>query len=98
MAEVLTIIFKIGMAVSIAVGLLAWFAMLLFALRMVHQARPGVGVWTSRTRWNPFNLLWMPSLLTDDGRSSRRKCLRAVTIFFASVGLGLIFGLIADWL
>ncbi|MBE0533614.1 MAG: hypothetical protein IH626_22550 [Rhodospirillales bacterium] len=97
MPEALTIIFKVGMTVAFGVGLIAWFAGLLFALRMVHQARPRVGVWTSQMRWNPFKLLWMPSPLTDDGRSSRRKCLRAETIFAASVGLGLVSGLIADW-
>ena len=95
MSEDLRVIVDVGMLTIVSIGILSWVAITIYALKTVRRARPGVAIWGRATLWNPFNLLLLPELLTDDGRSCRRKCFLAVAIFIGSIGVGFVMGSIA---
>ncbi len=92
MPESLRVIIDIVMLTVMSIGILSWVAITIYAVKTVRRARPGVAIWGRPTRWNPFNLLLLPGLLTDDGRSCRKKCFLAIAIFFGAVGAGAVMG------
>ena len=81
-----------GFVVAWLVGVLSWGAIVVYAFKTVRCARPGISIWGRATLWNPFNLLVLPHLLTQDGRLHRKKCFLALVVFVGSVGLGAIIG------
>lgn len=75
--------------VGFSIGLASWFAILIYGIKAVRRARPGVSIWGRETLWNPANILLRPALLTDDGRTYRHRCFISVIVFVISVGLPL---------
>jgi len=51
--------------------------------------KEGVKAFSINTLFNPLNLLLFPSLLNDEGRSYRRRCLVALILFFSLLLLAL---------
>lgn len=85
--EGLPVIIQFVLLTGSAIGLVSWLAAIIYAIKMVRRAQPGVGIWGRATLYNPYNLLLLPELLTDEGRVCRRKCFIAVLIFVSSIGL-----------
>jgi hypothetical protein len=67
-------------------ALIALLACLLYAIKAIRHARPGVNLWSRDTLWNPANVLLSSTMLTNEGLRYRRKCLKALCIFIACVG------------
>ena len=63
----------------------AWVCILVFGVKAVRNARPGVNLWGRETMWNPGNVLIFPGMLTDEGRRHRRKCFLAVLWFVVPI-------------
>ena len=95
MSEGFRIIINVGMLTMASTGILSWIAIIIYMLKTVRRARPGVAIWGRATLWNPFNLLLLPGLLTDDGRSCRRKCFLEIAIFIGSIAIGSVMGSIS---
>ena len=95
MPEGLGVVVDIGMFTVVGAAFISWVAISVYAIKTVRRALPGVAIWGRTTLWNPFNLLLMPGLLTEDGRSCRRKCFLATAIFFGSVAAMAAMSLIA---
>ena len=74
------------------IGVIAWFAILVFGFKAVRRTRAGVNRWGGETMGNPANVLFRPSLLTPEGLRYRRKCFFAVGTFITAVAVGLLFG------
>lgn len=70
---------------------LCWFAASYFMFRTVRLRKADVDPWRD-TLLNPFNLLFMPSKLTEAGRASRRRCFLSVLGFFIFWVLGALVG------
>jgi len=81
-------------SILFSIGVVSWFAMLIYSIKTVRRAQPGVNIWGNLgargIRWNPFNLLLRPHLLTDAGRACRKKCFIATAIFFGSIGTAFV--------
>jgi hypothetical protein len=43
-----------------------------WAWRMVKGRKPGVNLFDQKVGWNPFNICFRPSLLTEEGLRARR--------------------------
>ena len=74
-------------------GVLAWFAIVIHAIRVPFNAKPG-----SLSGWlkvNPLNVVFDSDKLTPKGLVMRKRLLISVTCFFACLALGALSGLIA---
>lgn len=69
---------------------IAWFSAIVFAVKAVRRAQPGIKLWGRETLWNPANALLNPQLLTAEGLAYRRKCLIATGVFVACVVVPLL--------
>ncbi|MEH6626056.1 MAG: hypothetical protein V7739_06425 [Motiliproteus sp.] len=89
-AEPLPFMVSVHYSVMFLTYLLSWIVIPLLALRVLyflvmmirHGRRQGVGMFSIKFLFNPINLLLFPSLLTDQGRSHRRRCLIAAFLYF----------------
>lgn len=88
----------LGFVVAWCTAVIAWFAAIVFAVKAVRRARPGVRLWGRETLWNPANALLNPQLLTPEGLACRRKCFIAIGVFVACVGIPLLVAAITGTL
>ena len=75
---------------GIALIALSWVGYFVFAFRMIKGRREGINPWGPKTAWNAFNLCFLPSLLTENGKKARQW------FFLSAIGFLLGFALI--WL
>ena len=73
--------------IGFCVGLASWFAILIYGIKAIRRTREGVSLWSRETLWNPVNVLLRPALLTQEGRTYRRRCFTAVIVFLMAIGL-----------
>jgi len=81
-------------AVVLVTAIGAWFGALSNLLKMARSRKPGVDAFDRRLLFNPFNAVFLPQYLTDDGLSARRRLLGYVVVFVLAIGVG--FGI--KWL
>lgn len=75
--------------------LLSWIVIPLLTIRVLYYfvmmvrygRRQGVGPFSAKFLFNPINLLIFASLLTDQGRTYRRRCLVAVILFACMISV-----------
>ena len=89
MTKVLAATALLGFIASWCTAAIAWFSAIVFAVKAVRRAQPGIKLWGRETLWNPANALLNPQLLTPEGLAYRRKCFIAILVFVASVGVPL---------
>lgn len=77
---------------------IAWFSAVVFAVKAVRRAQPGVRLWGREMLWNPANALLNPQLLTPEGLSYRRKCFIAIGVFVACAVVPLLMAAITGTL
>ena len=85
----------VALAALVAVlltALIAWLACVVYAIKAIRRARPGVNLWGRDTLWNPANVLLNSTMLTDEGLRYRRKSLKSLAIFIVCVGSILLLG------
>jgi len=76
-----------------------WFGYFYSAWRMIRGRKEGVGLFGRAVLWNPFNICFRPSLLTEAGLLARRWffiCLCGFPLCLLGV-LGLSFLLSHSW-
>ena len=76
-------------------ALTCWIASAYFMIRMAMSVRSDVELPRS-IRWNRFNVLLAPSLLTDIGRMYRRRHLQSLAAFILIILIGIVFGTAID--
>jgi len=82
-----------GLLVAVILyALYAWVHIVLSALPMIRGIRPGVAMWSWRTGFNPFNVLFLPSLLTEEGLRHRRDVGVYTLKFALPIGATLVIG------
>jgi hypothetical protein len=86
MSQVLSSAVLVGFVAAWLTALVACFASVVYGIKAIRRARPGVKLWGHDTLWNPANVLLSSNLLTADGLRYRRKCFMSVGIFVACVG------------
>jgi len=64
----------------------AFLACVVYGVKAVRRARPGISLWGRETLWSPANVLLSSNMLTDEGLRYRRKCFKSLGIFIACVG------------
>jgi hypothetical protein len=79
-------------------AVIALFAFVVYAVKAIRCARPGVNLWGRDTLWNPANVLLGTNLLTDEGQQYRRRCFKSLGIFTALVGGTLLVAAISGQL
>jgi hypothetical protein len=80
---------------AIVLGSLCWLGILIFGFQMILRRKEGVPLWSTRLLWNPFNVCFFPSLLTEDGQKARKRWFACVVGFFAClfvVGVYVLWG------
>lgn len=76
-----------------AVGALGfWVGYFYWAYRMIKGRKPGVSAFGQVVWWNPFNLCFRPSLLTEEGLRARRWFWICTVGFPACILVGLVVG------
>ena len=60
----------IGITLGAAMGF--WFGYFYWAYRMIKGRKEGVRACGRAVLWNPFNICFLPSLLTDEGLRARK--------------------------
>ena len=86
-ASILSTIVRVLLILSLGPFALGYFY---WAWRMIRGRKQGVTIVDLRFSYNPFNLAFRPSLLTDEGLRARRR------FFICSAGMPLaIVGLVA---
>jgi len=86
MSQVLAGTALAGFVAAWLTALIAWFAGIVYGIKAIRRARPGVKLWGRDTLWNPANVLLTSNMLTEEGMRYRRKCFMSVGIFVACVG------------
>ncbi len=69
--------------ICLAGALAFWVGYFYWVLRMFRGRRDGVRLFSREVLWNPFNICFRPSLLTEDGLRARKW------FFVCSVGFPL---------
>lgn len=80
--------------VALVAGFGAWFGMVTNLLKIGRSRKPGVSAFDSRLLFNPFNAVFVPKHLTDEGLAARDKLFRYGFIFALAIAGG--FGV--QWL
>src|SRR3972149_4888259 len=96
MSAALGVLLAVSAAAAWLLALAFWLATVIYGIKAIRRPRGGISLWGRATTWNRANGLLRPELLTDDGQRYRSRCLRAVLIFVASVGSGLVIGAVAE--
>ncbi|MEJ1973125.1 MAG: hypothetical protein WDM96_11900 [Lacunisphaera sp.] len=88
---------KQGILIVLVAGLVASFVGYFYwALQMVHGRQSDVSAFDRRVAFNPFNLCFRPSLLTEEGLRARKMLFRSCAgILLSFVALG-VFGFFAN--
>ena len=60
------------MLICFAAALGLWLGYFYWAYRMIKGRKDGVRVFGRAVLWNPFNICFRPSLLTEDGLRARK--------------------------
>jgi hypothetical protein len=92
MPSILSTIVIIAFGVLWTLAVASWVAVVVYGVKALREPRPGVRLCSRATLWNPANALIRAELLTEQGRRYRAKCLRALLLFGACVGGGLLIG------
>jgi hypothetical protein len=90
-----------ALAVFVAIWLTAVITLLtcvVYAVKAIRCARPGIWLWGRDTLWNPANVLLSSNMLTEKGLRYRRKCLISLGIFVVCVGGTLLLAAITGQL
>ena len=66
-------------------ALVSWIGYFYWARRMVQGRKDGVATFDRRLAYNPFNICFRPSLLTDSGLRARRWFLACCAGFPLSI-------------
>jgi len=98
MTKLLAATALLGFVAAWCTAVIAWFSAIVFAVKAVRRAQPGVRLWGQETLWNPANTLLNPQLLTPEGLAYRRKCFIAIGVFVACVGVPLLVAAITGTL
>ena len=80
------------LAICLLGALLFWLGYFYSAYRMIKGRKPGVSAFAGSVLWNPFNLCFRPSLLTDEGLRARRWFFICTVGFPACILAGLFVG------
>lgn len=85
MSQLISGVVLAGLVAVWLAALVAWFAGIVYGIKAIRRARPGVKLWGRDTLWNPANVLFSSNLLTVEGLRYRRKCFMSAGIFVACV-------------
>jgi hypothetical protein len=66
----------------------AWVGVVSNLLKIARSRKPGVAAFDHRLLFNPFNAVFLPQYLTDEGLSARRRLLVYALVFVLSIGAG----------
>jgi len=78
---------------SWALGVMSWFAIVAYSIRLPFHAKSGsLHGWL---RFNPFNVVFFKDKLTPKGLVLRKRLLMSVGCFVGFCGLGALSGLLA---
>jgi hypothetical protein len=80
----------VGFAAIWLVALIAWVAVVVYGIKAIRRARPGISLLGRGTLWNPANVLLSSNMLTAEGMRYRRKCFASACVFVACVGTTLL--------
>ena len=86
MSQVLAGTVLVGFVAICLTAFIAWVAVVVYGIKAIRRARPGVNLWSRDTLWNTANVLLSANMLTAEGLRYRRKCLMAACIFVACTG------------
>lgn len=94
MGENMELISKVFLTITFAVALciviVAWFRVIKYSFKAIRAVRPGVNLWSAKMMFNPFNVLFKPGLLTDEGLKHRREVGRNALWFIGPILLLLV--------
>jgi hypothetical protein len=79
---------------ALVVAIVAWGSMVYHMIRMAMCRKPDAQ-FRAFVAMNPFNVMFFPGDLTDQGRSHRRRFLQSIALFMACVAFGLAIGALA---
>lgn len=65
-----------------------------FSILMVLNFSKSESAFSTRTLWNPMNVIFSPELLSDKGRQFRKLTLRGLVFFVASMLMGGAMGVV----
>ncbi len=77
-----------------ATAFVVWCASVYYMFRVVTLRKPGTKVFWGDTRYNPFNVLFFSSKLTEAGLRARRRLFILASIFIGMVLMPVLFGAI----
>ncbi len=63
---------KLVMITSLSAALGFWIGYFYWAFRMIRGRKEGVRPFSRELMWNPFNICFHPSLLTQEGLRARK--------------------------
>ena len=90
------ILFAISL-VTIIVAPIAFACMVIYEIKMIRSAKPGVKLWSRQLMYNPCNIVFCPDLLTEEGLFYRKKLgisvLRFVIPILITILLGSLLGI-----
>lgn len=73
---------------ALVAGVGSVFGALANLFKLVLLRKPGVSAFDSRLLFNPFNVIFFPRYLTDEGLIVRSELLRYSLIFVLAMGIG----------
>lgn len=76
------------------IGLVAWATLVIYSFKIRGQVKPGASRVAHALRYNRFNVIFRPELLTDEGLRYRRILGRAPVALVTAVSVGLLVGLV----
>ena len=82
MSEALILIAKV---ILVCVGAISLVAIYVYLIKAARRTKSGINAWGTKLGWNPGNLIFFPSYLTDAGLAYREKCIQATLVFFSCV-------------
>lgn len=81
MSEITSKLLFVLFPITMVVAPVSWVLAVYYGYKAITNARPGVRLWGPETFWNPANVILRTDLLTEEGRSYRRKLGIAVACF-----------------
>jgi hypothetical protein len=73
-------------------GLGFWVGYFYFAYQMIKGRQAGVRAFSIAVLWNPFNICFRPSLLTEEGLKARKWFFVCLVGFPACILVALVIG------
>ena len=89
------------LGVSLLTGLVSWLGAVIYSFMAIRHQRKEIQIGLhpfaiSLLRWNPFNLLFYPDLLTSQGLNARHKAAFCLIVFLSSVLSCFLIGWLAS--